>query len=147
MLYKATRHGFRSVDFHRRCDYEERTVTIIKSTNGYLFGGYIPGSWSTKGSYQRDPQAFLFTLINPYKISPRKFVIKTSRANYAFYNHYSYGPTFGGGHDIRISDNSDRANSYINFGNTYTDTTSRGQRLFTGNTYFLVSEIEVYQVY
>ena len=34
--------------FHESCDGEGATLTIIRCTNGYVFGGYNPDSWITK---------------------------------------------------------------------------------------------------
>ena len=41
LIYKATRDGFGSSDFHRCCDNQGATMTVIQSKDGgYLFGGY-----------------------------------------------------------------------------------------------------------
>ena len=147
LLYKATRDGFRARDFHRLCDSKGPTLTIIKSTNGYLFGGYTRQSWISRYSYVRDTHAFLFTLTNPYSIRPTKYSIINGRQNTAFYGGSNYGPTFGGGHDIYVPDNSKYNNGYTNFGHTYRDTTGRRKNTFTGSYKFKTSEIEVYRIY
>ena len=38
VLYRATRDGFGAQDFHSHCDTANRTLVIIKSTNGSIFG-------------------------------------------------------------------------------------------------------------
>jgi len=40
LIYKASRDGFDANAFHTRCNNQGPTFTIIKSNNGYLFGGY-----------------------------------------------------------------------------------------------------------
>ncbi|CAF1229127.1 unnamed protein product [Didymodactylos carnosus] len=42
LIYKAEKNGFAAKDFHRQCDGEGPTMTIIQSQEGnYLFGGTI----------------------------------------------------------------------------------------------------------
>ena len=73
--------------------------------------------------YQYDSKAFLFSLVNkpgwpPDKL-PQTGIDGSSRAHSLRF-HPSYGPTFGGGHDIYISSNaSSNTNSYSNLGYTY----------------------------
>jgi hypothetical protein len=40
LLYRGSRDGFRGADFHAKCDDKGATVTIVKSTEGRIFGGY-----------------------------------------------------------------------------------------------------------
>ncbi|CAF1085204.1 unnamed protein product [Adineta steineri] len=147
LIYKATRDGFSTVDFHRCCANQSPTITIIQSQdNGYLFGGYTSMSWAPLKNYINDPNhPFLFTLTNPHGIPPTKYFNKMS--TYAIYTHKSYGPTFGAGHDIYICNNSNiNKNSSINFPHSYFDTTNQGSNTFTGNKAFRTRDIEVYQL-
>ena len=36
LIYRASRDGFEASSFHAKCDYQPRTLTIIKTTNGYV---------------------------------------------------------------------------------------------------------------
>ena len=64
------------------------------------------------------------------------------------YDHYNYGPTFGGGHDLYIT--SDGLTGYTNLGHAYLPPTgyTYGQnnaKNFLAGTYnFRVSEYEVF---
>jgi hypothetical protein len=40
LIYKATRDGFESTMFHNHSNNQGPTMTVIKSTGGYIFGGY-----------------------------------------------------------------------------------------------------------
>ena len=69
----------------------------------------------------------------------------------AMYCYYHYGPTFGGGHDLRIVDNCDKnTNSYSNLGSTYklpagyTYGTTQATTLLAGSYKFKVDEYEVF---
>ena len=147
LIYKATKDGFRSTDFHQHCNNQGPTMTIIQSkTSGYLFGGYTSISWISKGYYVADSNGpFLFTLTNPHGIPPAKYQI--ARPEYAIHDLSGYGPTFGGGHDIYICDQSDTTTgSYSNFPHSYSDRTGNGNATFTGNKNFQTSDIEVYRL-
>jgi len=54
MIYKATLDGFKAADFHRKCDNIGKTLTLIKTTKGYIFGGFTSESWAHTGDYKSD---------------------------------------------------------------------------------------------
>ena len=45
LIYRASEHGYSASSFHSHCDYSEPTLIIIKSTDGWIFGGYTTQSW------------------------------------------------------------------------------------------------------
>jgi hypothetical protein len=47
-LYRATIDGFFAKNFHTKCDGNANTLTIIKTTNNYIFGGYTTVAWDQK---------------------------------------------------------------------------------------------------
>jgi hypothetical protein len=127
------------------CDRKGETVTIIKSSNGYIFGGYSTAPWDVDrhGRYTNAPNSFIFTLSNPNAIPPTQFLLKDP-AN-AVYHYHSYGPSFGSGADIRICDLSNsHSNNYTCFPGAYADTVGKGDATFTGAKYFTVGDIEVF---
>jgi len=150
LLYKATRDGFSASIFHQLCDDKGPTMTIIKSSGGWLFGGFTTQSWkdvyrSAGTNNKADPQAFIFTLTNPHNIPPTKFIIDKDKQQYAIWAHYDNGPSFGP--DIAISDNSNiNTNSYTNFPHSYKDTTGKADTLFIGSFFFSTTDIEVYTI-
>ena len=78
---------------------------IILNANGFIFGGFTSTSWNDFGQWKSDPNAFLFSLTNKDE-KPCKMKIKADQHQYAIVCHSDLGPTFGGGHDIRICSNS-----------------------------------------
>jgi len=68
LLWRGSRDGFDAATFHRLCDGKANTVTVIKNTNGFIFGGYTSIPWSSSGGYKTDSTAFLFSLTNPSNI-------------------------------------------------------------------------------
>jgi hypothetical protein len=90
LAYRATRNGWRGYDFHDHCNFIPNTLTVIKSTTGYVFGGFINGRWNSYGTYNSDPYSFLYTLTNPSNI-PAVMKMKNSDGANAFLTHDSYG--------------------------------------------------------
>jgi len=145
LLYRASTDGFSSGSFHSKCDGKSKTLTIIKSENGNIFGGYTNAAWDFSSGYKSDSWSVLFSLINQNGIP----VVLTKYHNSAISIccHASYGPTFGLGHDFMISSDSHvNSNSYSNLGHTYTASGIAYQNLLAGSYQFKVQEIEVYQL-
>ena len=45
LLYRASEHGYTSQSFHEYCDDKGPTLIVIKSSKGWIFGGYTTQSW------------------------------------------------------------------------------------------------------
>ena len=45
LLYRASEHGYTAKSFHNYCDDKGPTLVIIKSSRGWIFGGYTTQSW------------------------------------------------------------------------------------------------------
>ncbi len=108
--YSKKTDGGSGSTFHSKCDNKGPTLSIFKSNNGNLYGGYYSKSWVSNNNYQHDDKAFLFSLT---KTSKHKVI----NPQYAVYSGNSYGPTFGGGHDIYTSNDMSYQNTY--FGHSY----------------------------
>eukprot|EP01132_Coremiostelium_polycephalum_P008593 gene8593-10573_t len=143
LIYKATVDGFRSTTFHLKCVNKGATVSIITSSNGNVFGGYICTSWG-KQNHLYDERSFLFLLSNGTD-QFIKFPIKMP-----YYNNQNLqvsnqnlGPYFGP--DLSISNNANTISSSSTLGhyfssNNYEDT------ILAGSKNFLVTEIEVFSL-
>ena len=104
--------------------------------------------------YWYDSNAFLFSLVNKPGWAPVKLPQTgkySSRRQHSIEDIPSYGPSFGGGHDMYISDfASSNRNSYSNLGNTYSPPSgysygSTFARTFLAGTYqFTPGEIETF---
>ena len=97
------------------------------------------------GDYIAAPGSFLFSLRNNDDLPPFKAPLKNDQnALYAIYRTSGYGPTFGAGHDLRIS-----SNSFTNFGHSYQLPSgyvyggSKTHSLLGGSYYFKPAEVEV----
>ena len=142
-LYRASRDGFQASSFHSKCDSKGATLTLIKSSNGNIFGGFTKANWAGN-SWIIDSNAFLFSLINQYDY-PIKLNIKSDKVAYAIYGHPSYGPYFGDAPDLYIADQSNsNTNSFSQLGGTYD--LPQNFAFLAGTPYFSTLEIEVYQI-
>ncbi len=112
----------------------------MRSTTGHTFGGYASAPWHSANVWINTAGCFLFLVENPHGDAPTCFECKTN--GNAMYGQSSYGPTFGGGHDLHIS--SDGSSSYTNFVHSYTDTLGRGNATFTGAQTFTPEDYEVW---
>lgn len=123
---------------------------MIKSTSGCIFGGFNPDSWSSNNQYSKNPESFLFTLVNKAGIPPSQFH-PIDKSYGTAYNGYSYGPTFGEGHDLFVCSSSNTLkSSYSHLGCTYDVpagmTTQNAKSLFAGTKKFTCSEIEIFKI-
>ena len=51
LLYRASEHDYTAESFHECCDNQGPTLIIIKSSGGWIFGGYTNQSWSGNRIY------------------------------------------------------------------------------------------------
>jgi hypothetical protein len=150
LIYKGSCDGFRAYDFHFRCDNKPKTITIVKSTSGNIFGGYSSAQWNPTGSWEYDKSAFIFSLLNKEN---RPLIFEHSSSGvYSIGSFRIFGPIFGDGNDIFISDSSNtNMSSQSNLGATYTHPDypfgcERTRKILAGTRYFQVQEIEVLQL-
>jgi hypothetical protein len=151
LIYKATRDGFDSGDFHRICNNRSPTLTVIRTRNRLpmkkhdsIFGGYTTIPWSSRQGFHRDPQAFLFLFTHNKLL---RFNLR-SNEEIAVSHHPTSGPVFGLD-DIHICHRSNINNfSRSRFPYSYEDLdeNGKGKRTFSKSKHFLVDEIEVYMV-
>ena len=150
LVYRATRDGFASKCFHQKCDGVKNTLTIVKTDNGFVFGGFTQAAWSSTSKYVFDKNAFIYSLVNE---SDAPIKIECSQPEVAIYCSANYGPTFGTGHCFNICDHSNTNSlSYSNWSESYKHPThasgSNEAKIFlAGSSYFQTAEIEVFVRY
>jgi streptogramin lyase len=134
--------GQTAQDFHNAVDGNGATFSIIRltspSTN--VIGGYNAVSWNSKSAYGDGfGLGFLFNLTTGRMLN--------SNNVYATYNRSNYGPTFGNGHNLYVSNSLSSGHTYA-YSSSYI--TADGKGLFgENNGTFKASsygEIEVFTV-
>ena len=135
------------------CDGMTKTLIVIKTTSGYIFSAYTSVAWTSPstGASRSDKRAFFFTLTNPANM-PLKLEIKAGQEHQAVVHSSGYGPVFGAGYDLILTDQSNTNNSnfvkYWSYDAPNGKTGEAAGRFMLGGSthYFQTAEIEVYQV-
>ncbi len=90
------------------------TLTIIKSANNRIFGGFTTVPWDSSNGYKTDYHAFIFSVDERTKYPIVNSFDKAVDSN------SSFGPRFGTGPTISVYDNSNiNTDSFVNNGNNY----------------------------
>ena len=147
LIYRASRDGFLSKNFHEKCDHKGPTVVLYKSDKGYIFGGYASIPWTSEGNYHKAPDCFIFTLTNVHNSPPTKF--PTNNSDQGIYHNSSKGPTFGEGCDINIPSDFLNNDSSTDFPCRYKDSLGKGKSVFTGDSSnskstYRIKELEIF---
>jgi hypothetical protein len=143
LLFSTSKNGDSTSSFHYYCDGVFPTVTVVLDTSGRRFGGFSTQNWcqsAVGGTYSTALDSFIFNLSNK-----QKYGLSNKFDTNAIYRHNSYGPTFGGGHDLYLANScKSNTNSYCNKSSYNTG----GNNLLgnSGQTNFQVSYYEVYHV-
>lgn len=99
LVYRATRDGDSSRDFHNKCDKIGPNITLIKTNNNVKFGGFTKCNWgipedvedknnSEQGAQKSDPYSFCFSLTS------NKIYLHNIEKDGAIFCSNEYGPTF-----------------------------------------------------
>ena len=105
---------------------------------------------TSSGIYKKDPNSFLFSLVNPNGLKPTKMALIPEKEEYAIYCSSSNYPIFGscnsGYYDLSLGSSptsSNHCSSHLN--NSYRCPEGQSYQTFlAGNYAFYVSEIEVF---
>jgi hypothetical protein len=166
LLYRGTRDGFGSRDFHSKCDNHSNTLTLCRTSQkkrrecessklkapefAYIFGGFTTVKWESTDEWKHvsDPNAFVFSLTNKDN-KPCKLSVNPKKHQYAVCCHSGIGPRFGD--DIFIADDSNLIMSSSKLGETYkrpehVRNKNEAFSFLAGTEEFCLSEIEVYKI-
>jgi len=147
LLYRGSRDGFSAHAFHSKCNNQGPTLTVIKSRHKpHIFGGYLSVSWTSCNQYLQ-AECWIYSLVNntgrPIKFTPNALTN-------AAYDHPTYGPTWGAGHDLHVNSSMQSTSNYSS-PSTFTQPAQGysgylSQDLLAGSYNFEVEEIEVFSV-
>ena len=62
LLYRASVDTFATSAFHAKCDNVAGTLTIVKTTDGKIIGGFTNQTWNHTGGRKHDASAWLFNI-------------------------------------------------------------------------------------
>ncbi|KAL6612115.1 TLD-domain-containing protein [Neocallimastix sp. 'constans'] len=95
LLFRKTRDGSTTKDFHDKCDNKGNTIVFIETTTGYKFGGYTELQWDKSETGKKDNSTFIFSLNKRQKYTARN-------DNYSIFCSKTLGPNFGNGSNPEI---------------------------------------------
>ena len=138
LLFKKSRDGDTTADFHRLCDNKGKTLIMIETKEGRKFGGFTNDSWDTTDNWKSNYNDFVFSLDLNKKYSHSKKGDSTVSCP-------SNGPVFGRSRnnqvDICFCDNT----LVRGISNSSPSFNTNGE-LNNKNDKFKTKELEVYQV-
>ena len=124
LLYRVSRDGDSSSTFHQKCDNIKDTVTLVKTKNNLIFGGYTNQTWNGDNIYKKDDN---------------------KKTIYSIYCNKGYGPCFGDA-IFWIYDNCLSKGGFMNDGlNQNYDNQIKENEINFGNGKFNVTDVEVYE--
>lgn len=137
-LFSTSREGDSASEFHKKCNGKSNSLVLVKTKAGKRFGGFTSFHWNyANNNYANDSKAFVFSLDN-------RECYKYNNNGNAIYCHSSYGPTFGGGFDLYLS------NGCLNNSSSSTNQSSFNYNgkdfALNGSNNFMTEVYEVYQV-
>ena len=141
-IYKASCNGDNINAFHQSFKNNPNTLILIITDEKRKFGGFTQAIWDCSNKYKYDNKAFLFSLDN-YEIYPilDKYKDKAINCRENF-----YAPIFG--EDLFVFDGffSSQLNKTIEKYYNYSKSEIKEEFKLSGQEYFTVTEMEVYQV-
>ena len=142
LIYSARIHGDTIEAFNSKCNGMANTLTIVKTNNDKIIGGFFKKALSVKDDYY-DPDCFLFSVTSEekYDVDPNG-----SKKNYSFYGTGSSSAIidFGYGSSIHIINKCLETDSNYYCGRNETFKFPN-HRINNFNS-FIVIEFEVFQV-
>eukprot|EP01083_Nonionella_stella_P126772 383902_1 len=103
LIYRASDDGYAASDFHRLCDLQGPTVTLIHA-NKSIFGGYTDISWKSDGKdkYAASKQECINTFIFVMNITNKMNNLKAFKWNFIEKYYSSYGSNLPVAHERNI---------------------------------------------
>ena len=148
LLFRGSRDGFASQQFHSKCDNKGPTLVLVRSVEGAVFGGFASQPWDCRGGWINAPGSFLFSLEKPGAGVPVARALSCNNTGQAMLGEPSGGPHFGGGADLYLTNSCDSAGNSsgtcIFFGAS--EGVPQGSSLAAEGTNFMVADYEVWAV-
>ena len=132
LLFRMTRDGTRTVDFHMKCDNKGKTLILIETNEGIRMGGYTSLQWNVDGIKKYGPNLWAISFQNNMC---RYITMNQSRLG-AIICNMNNGPSFD---EYIVINNNDLTKGYIE-NNTFLKQLGLSQKMFG------IKELEVFQV-
>ena len=136
LLMNSNRDGDSTKSFMNKCNGKCPTLAVIKTTNGYVFGGYTTQMW--KQGEVKDNNAFVFSIDKK-----RKYNIKQPEHAFGLdmYSYWDFGYSYNA---IVVRENCTKNNK--NYVGNQTYDIPEQYELNGGEKYFTVKSFEIYHI-
>lgn len=148
LLYRGSRDGFDASNFHAKCDNIAPLFIVYKSTKNYIATGYCSVALkSVVNDYvsAQSGSCWLNNLEDNVGVIRTTKFLNTVHPQYSIVDATSHGPTFGGGHDLYMSNRMNAVNVHYTTAHSYAGEGYSGTALF-GSSKFDLRDIEVFRV-
>jgi len=141
--FNVLKDGDSSKEFHKKCDNIGPNLSIIKTKENIIFGGFTMNNWSCGTTNKKDDLAFLFNFQNKKIYNIKKGDNAIYCSNSLLINYYNGKGNYS---SLYVNNNClkekgltcPKSDTSYNFSKNY--------ELNNGNQYFYVSEMEIYEV-
>ena len=139
LLFRATKDGDSASIFHNKCDNIRHTLTLVKTNNGFIFGGYTSENWNGSGIYKKDDKAFCFSI-------DLQKIYKNKKTDKSIYCNNNFMPVFGD-YFFAVYNNCLSKGGMMNDGlNNRYDNQLKENEINNGEQYFGITEVEVFEI-
>lgn len=143
LIYKASRDGDNGAAFHSKCDNIFPTLTVIKTADKKIIGGYTTVSWECTEDKKKDDKAFCFDMTD-------KKIYNCNEGEYSILCRKDCGPCFWDGKSsyAYLYCDDEFFSSFNHTCKTFesSQATERDCDISSANRDLKIEEIEVFQV-
>jgi hypothetical protein len=144
LLYRASLSGYRAADFHQACDGVGKCVVVVKAENGRIAAVYNEDGFTYGEGWSPNRNGFIVSVDED---GGRGEIFHRNVNFVGVENHSSYGPWFGIGPDLYISDNCHQNDySCSRLGGSYGRGPGLNQYALFGQERFRVVDYEVFKI-
>ena len=138
-LFDSSLHGDSAYVFHKKCDFQYNTISIIETTTGHRFGGYTSECFESPNEYfdKKDNLSFVFSLdkMKIYDVIKGKYAISCDK---------NYGPYFRDDHICIVDEFFSKESGTCIKGKGFN--TTKNYELNSGKKYFTIKRLQVFQI-
>ena len=135
LLFNSKYDGDLMSTFFKKVENKSPTFVVIKSSNGYRFGGYTSIVWKCNGTWYKNDESFIFSFNTKQKYNA---INSTSSHIFGYKDYFQFG------NDIRIYDKF--TSGCKNFISNTSYHSPKNYELNGGTQYFNVLNCEVYEI-
>lgn len=145
LKFSSSKNGDSESEFHNKCDNIGPNLSIVKTKNNIIFGGFTTNNWAGSGINKKDDSSFIFNINNKKIYNIRKGEYAIYCDNNSLINFYNGR---GGSSSLRVSEGflSNSSSNTCELQDTSFYGFDRNYELNNGVQTFSVIEMDIYEV-